>query len=247
MRSFYLVTALLSISCGIVLAATNSQPNAEEIAFLTSHNLVRSRFNARPLNWSTTLADRAQTWASGCRFEHSNGQVGPYGENIAAGTGNFTDMDAMRMFMDGLREPSPSMAVYAWFLIYIHQRVSTPLILHSPILRRWFGSLPQSLGVPRPHVTEYLTHLSEWQLCTSAYTNLLVMWSVLCCQLSKPVRCVLSSQLPSATTSGYFDCLLVYQRFHLHFKLKYPRFVFVALHFAVGVKAWARASYLSEL
>lgn len=108
MRAFYLVTALLSISCGIVLVDANSQPwaDAEESAFLESHNLVRSGFNAQPLNWSTTLTGKAQAWASACRFEHSNGQLGPYGENIAAGTGNFTARNAMNMFMDGLRELS---------------------------------------------------------------------------------------------------------------------------------------------
>ncbi|KAF8559183.1 PR-1-like protein [Imleria badia] len=99
MRAFYSGTALLSIYCGIVLA---TQLDAEESAFLQSHNLARSRFDVQPLNWSTSLASNAQTWVSGCRFEHSNGKLGPYGENIAAGTGNFTAGNAMNMFMDGL-------------------------------------------------------------------------------------------------------------------------------------------------
>ena len=103
MRAFYSFNAFLATCCGIILAATI---DTEKSMFLTSHNLVRSRFDAQPLNWSTTLANKAQTWASGCRFEHSNGQLGPYGENIAAGTGNFTAGNAMEMFMDGLREPS---------------------------------------------------------------------------------------------------------------------------------------------
>lgn len=105
MRGFYLVTALLTMCCGIVLAVTNTQLDAEESVFFKSHNLVRSGFNIQPLNWSTTLANRAQAWATGCRFEHSNGQLGPYGENIAAGTGNFTARNAMEMFMGDLREP----------------------------------------------------------------------------------------------------------------------------------------------
>ncbi|KAG8218540.1 CAP domain-containing protein [Butyriboletus roseoflavus] len=121
MRGFYLVIALLSICGGIVLAATSSQPDAEEFALLRSHNLVRSRFNAQPLNWATTLADRAQTWANRCRFEHSNGQVGPYGENIAAGTGNFTAMDAMRMFMDGLKAFDPVNPTFSDFTQIIWQ------------------------------------------------------------------------------------------------------------------------------
>lgn len=107
--AFYLLTAFLSIRCGI---ATTIQLSAEETTFLNSHNLARSRYSAQPLVWSTTLASKAQSWASGCLFEHTDGTVGPYGENIAAGTGNFTAGDAMNMFMDGLREPS-SMAVHA--------------------------------------------------------------------------------------------------------------------------------------
>lgn len=109
MRAFYWVTALLTVCCEIVLAA-------EERAFLGSHDIFRSRFDAQPLNWSATLADKAQAWANGCCFEHSDGQLGPYGENLAAGTGNFTAEDAMSMFMEGLREPSlegfPCLAPY---------------------------------------------------------------------------------------------------------------------------------------
>ena len=135
MCASYLVTALLTICCGIVLAATNVQLNAEESAFLQSHNLVRSRFDAQPLNWSTTLASKAQTWASGCRFEHSNGELGPHGENIAAGTGNFTARNAMNMFMDGLREPSRQQLSMSSFSC-IHQRLLIPPIRHSLISHR---------------------------------------------------------------------------------------------------------------
>ncbi|KAG9317359.1 CAP domain-containing protein [Chiua virens] len=101
MRPFHLATLLLSICCGIVFAANSIQLDSEESNFLEAHNLVRSRYNAQPLDWSATLASKAQTWASGCLFEHTNGHLGPYGENIAAGTGNFTARNAMDMFMAG--------------------------------------------------------------------------------------------------------------------------------------------------
>jgi uncharacterized protein YkwD len=103
MRAFYVVAVILSICCGFVLAANDSYLNANE-TFLELHNFVRSSWYAQPLNWSTTLTANAQKWASGCRFEHTNGKLGPYGENIAAGTGNFTASDAMKMFMAGLGE-----------------------------------------------------------------------------------------------------------------------------------------------
>ena len=115
MRLVCLVAALLRLCCRIVLAGFNIQPYIE-IAFLDYHNLVRSTFSSRPLSWSTTLASKSQTWANGCRFEHSNGQLGPYGENIAAGTGNFTVLNAMEMFMEGQRESSLSLTAYTQFI-----------------------------------------------------------------------------------------------------------------------------------
>lgn len=36
------------------------------------------------------MADKAQTWANKCVFEHSGGSLGPWGENLAAGTGDYT-------------------------------------------------------------------------------------------------------------------------------------------------------------
>lgn len=37
--------------------------------------------------WDDTLAAAAQTWANKCEFRHSQGEVGPYGENLSATTG----------------------------------------------------------------------------------------------------------------------------------------------------------------
>lgn len=54
-------------------------------AALKRHNLYRKQYGAKPLVWSTTLAAAAQKWASQCKWEHSGGSVGAYGENIAAG------------------------------------------------------------------------------------------------------------------------------------------------------------------
>lgn len=41
----------------------------------------------------------------------------------------------------------------------------------------------------------------------------------------------LNSQPPSETTSEFSDFLLVYQRFHRHFKLEFPRCCFVLLFY----------------
>jgi pathogenesis-related protein 1 len=105
MRAFLLVTALLSICCSLFVGATaQTADTSTESVYLYLHNVIRSAFNAQPLIWSIDLASKAQEWASGCHFEHTDGQLGPYGENIAAGTGNFTIMNAMGMFTEDLGE-----------------------------------------------------------------------------------------------------------------------------------------------
>lgn len=50
-------------------------------AVLDVSNTVRQNYNASALVWNETLADYAQSWSQGCKFEHSDG---PYGENLAA-------------------------------------------------------------------------------------------------------------------------------------------------------------------
>jgi len=46
------------------------------------------------LTWSNDLASKAQQWANGCVFKHSGGTLGPFGENLAAGTGDSYDITA---------------------------------------------------------------------------------------------------------------------------------------------------------
>jgi len=40
------------------------------------------------LTWSNDAAVAAQKWANNCVFQHSGGTLGPFGENLAAGTGS---------------------------------------------------------------------------------------------------------------------------------------------------------------
>jgi uncharacterized protein YkwD len=47
---------------------------------------VRAQHGASPLSWDNTLEAAAQKWANNCVFEHSGGKLGPFGENLAAGT-----------------------------------------------------------------------------------------------------------------------------------------------------------------
>jgi len=67
--------------------------------YLLVHNTIREEYNATDLTWSNDLQGLAQGWASGCKFEHSNGALGPVGENLVAGTGSFSAMDAVEQFL----------------------------------------------------------------------------------------------------------------------------------------------------
>ena len=54
--------------------STSSDPIAGDA--LTAHNSVRSVHGASSLTWNDDLAKTAQSWASGCVFEHSGGIFG---------------------------------------------------------------------------------------------------------------------------------------------------------------------------
>ncbi|KAF5365262.1 hypothetical protein D9758_005375 [Tetrapyrgos nigripes] len=69
-------------------------------AWLDSHNSVRAKFGAGNLQWNDTLAAAAQTWSNKCVFEHSHGLLGAFGENLAAGTGDYTIQQAAKAWAD---------------------------------------------------------------------------------------------------------------------------------------------------
>ncbi|KAJ7783468.1 PR-1-like protein [Mycena maculata] len=63
--------------------------SADVQAYLQAHNSVRSQHGAVPVTWSNDAASKAQFWANKCTNTHSGGTLGPFGENLAAGTGSF--------------------------------------------------------------------------------------------------------------------------------------------------------------
>ncbi|KZT22019.1 PR-1-like protein [Neolentinus lepideus HHB14362 ss-1] len=77
-------------------------------AYLDGHNTARAQHGANPLTWSDDLANAAQSWANGCKFQHSGGSLGPYGENLAAGTGDFTIADAIGAWVNEASSYDPS-------------------------------------------------------------------------------------------------------------------------------------------
>ncbi|PIL27964.1 transporter [Ganoderma sinense ZZ0214-1] len=85
-----LVLLALLAGCGVA-ADTSPQDVA---AYLTAHNTARAEHGAKGLGWNETLANAALWWVSKCKFQHSGGSLGPYGENLAAGTGGSYDIAA---------------------------------------------------------------------------------------------------------------------------------------------------------
>ncbi|KAI0639329.1 hypothetical protein C8Q77DRAFT_53695 [Trametes polyzona] len=77
--------------------------------YLQAHNSVRAQHGASPLTWSDDLAAKAQQWANNCVFEHSGGKLGPFGENLAAGTGNsYGIQSAVKSWTDEVSEYDPN-------------------------------------------------------------------------------------------------------------------------------------------
>ncbi|KAJ7478390.1 CAP domain-containing protein [Mycena latifolia] len=65
-----------------------------------AHNSIRSQYGTVPLQWNNTVAVKAQQWADLCKDKHSGGTLGPLGENLAAGTGDFSITEAVKAWTD---------------------------------------------------------------------------------------------------------------------------------------------------
>lgn len=82
---------------------------------LTGHNNARALHGASPLTWSDDLASAAASWVVNCVFEHSQGKVGPYGENLFAGTGNYGITDAINDWMAEASDYNPNSPTFSHF------------------------------------------------------------------------------------------------------------------------------------
>lgn len=87
---------------------TPSNPNAA--AYLDPHNAARAQHNANPVGWDDNLAQLAQQWVNGCTFEHSGGSLSSegYGENLAAGTGEYQIADAVTSWVNEGQQYDPN-------------------------------------------------------------------------------------------------------------------------------------------
>ncbi|KAG9088073.1 hypothetical protein FS749_002447 [Ceratobasidium sp. UAMH 11750] len=84
-------------------------------AYLAPHHAARAAHGAAPLTWSDELAAAAQKWANGCVFEHSGGKLGPYGENLAAGSGDYSPASGVKAWVDEAPEYQSSSPVPSHF------------------------------------------------------------------------------------------------------------------------------------
>jgi hypothetical protein len=67
------------------------------------------------LTWSADAASKAQEWASQCNFVHSQGQLGDFGENLAAGTGDYTIPMAVKDWTDEASQYDPANPQFSHF------------------------------------------------------------------------------------------------------------------------------------
>lgn len=96
--------------------STLSLPPSDIQTFLNAHNTFRAKHGAAPLVWDNLLASKAQQWAAGCKFQHSGGKLGPYGENLAAGTGSAYDIRAaIKSWTDEVSSYNPNNPVPSHF------------------------------------------------------------------------------------------------------------------------------------
>ncbi|KAI0824238.1 CAP domain-containing protein [Trametes gibbosa] len=96
-----------SSSNGSGNSGATSQSDIDQ--YLQAHNSIRSQHGASPLTWSDDLAAKAQQWANNCVFQHSGGTLGPFGENLAAGTGSsYGIQSAVKSWTDEVSEYDPN-------------------------------------------------------------------------------------------------------------------------------------------
>ncbi len=96
--SALLALPLVACSSGSSGGGGGDTEPADVAGITAAHNAARAAVMpaavpALPaLTWSGTVAESAQSWASGCQFMHSGG---PYGQNIYAGTADATPQEVV--------------------------------------------------------------------------------------------------------------------------------------------------------
>lgn len=98
MGSSKLSFAFICLIALTILHTNHAQTEQDE--FLNTHNSVRSQVGVADVVWNTTVATYAQNYANqrkvDCNLVHSGG---PYGENLAEGSGTFTATAAVNSWV----------------------------------------------------------------------------------------------------------------------------------------------------
>ena len=92
----------LALICfiGILALVHPSHAQNSQQDYLDVHNAARADVGVEPMTWDDNVAAYARDYASqrsgDCNMVHSNG---PYGENLAMGSGDFTATDAANLWV----------------------------------------------------------------------------------------------------------------------------------------------------
>ncbi|KAJ4873257.1 hypothetical protein Rs2_45080 [Raphanus sativus] len=97
-----LINYLTQIDVSFAEYSQYSQSHDSPDSYLRPHNVARALVRVKPLRWDLGLATVAQDYANQlaagpCSLEHSSG---PYGENLATGSGDMSAAQAVAMWID---------------------------------------------------------------------------------------------------------------------------------------------------
>ncbi|CAE6470435.1 unnamed protein product [Rhizoctonia solani] len=97
------ISSLATSACATPLSPVHTYTIRQENDYSDAHNSFRAQHGADGLTWSAELEAKAQNWANGCIFEH-----GSTGENLAAGTGDFSAAAAVKLWTDEIDQYDPN-------------------------------------------------------------------------------------------------------------------------------------------
>ncbi|KAG8364181.1 hypothetical protein BUALT_Bualt19G0100300 [Buddleja alternifolia] len=92
------ISSLVLFSTMATKAFSQTQNSPQD--FLDAHNNARAQVGVQPLVWNDTVANYALQYANqrsaDCNLQHSGG---PYGENLAGGSGELSAVDAVGLWV----------------------------------------------------------------------------------------------------------------------------------------------------
>ncbi|EIM92857.1 PR-1-like protein [Stereum hirsutum FP-91666 SS1] len=141
-------------AAAVATSASSSGTSSDTITqYLTAHNTVRAQHGASDLTWSDELASAAQSYSAKCVFQHSGGTLGPFGENLAAGTGDSYDIAAaVKSWTDEVSQYDPNNPTASHFTQVVWKATTQVGCAETDC----DGIFAASFGVPHFHVCEYL-------------------------------------------------------------------------------------------